>query len=60
MDPMGLGSKGQGHNARITENGFKHITHAGHTRKASQISKAAVDNCGKGWVTFIFHSKRFL
>ena len=29
-----------------------HITtthhHAGHTRKASRISKAAVDNCGKG------------
>ena len=22
--------------------------HAGHTRKASRISKAAVDNCGKG------------
>ena len=22
--------------------------HAGHTRKASQISKTAVDNCGKG------------
>ena len=22
--------------------------HAGHTRKASRISKAVVDNCGKG------------
>ena len=24
------------------------LKHAGHTRKASRISKAAVDNCGKG------------
>ena len=24
------------------------LYHAGHTRKASRISKAAVDNCGKG------------
>ena len=26
----------------------KTCEHAGHTRKASQISKAVVDNCGKG------------
>ena len=25
-----------------------YMYHAGHTRKASRISKAAVDNCGKG------------
>ena len=30
--------------------------HAGHTRKASRISKTAVDNFGKGWATFICHS----
>ena len=24
------------------------LEHAGHTRKASRISKAVVDNCGKG------------
>ena len=33
----------------FTWDGFFHsIYHAGHTRKASRISKAAVDNCGKG------------
>ena len=26
----------------------EYLSHAGHTRKASRISKAAVDNCGKG------------
>ena len=27
---------------------FMQYYHAGHTRKASRISKAVVDNCGKG------------
>ena len=27
---------------------YMQFIHAGHTRKASRISKAAVDNCGKG------------
>ena len=40
-------------------NSYAHV-HAGHTRKASRISEAAVDNCGKGLVTFICHSKRFV
>ena len=32
------------HNVNVTG---KHL-HAGHTRKASRISKAALDNCDKG------------
>ena len=26
----------------------EHISHAGHTRKASRIRKTVVENCGKG------------